>query len=192
MTPTSSSLALNVVATETNQIPHRRRHRSASFARRAECQASRKSSRAPDRSHRGSLGRRFLPSGPRSNRRPGNRSVDNGLAPSWAPSWFASAKRRKPQLQHPRGLILFFEMNRTISSDKPFGAKSLSISVTNPYLYFWSANSCKASALGSCQIPDVEIQRHCHAVRHCKGFACLRVTASNFVTFTTAQAPHRR
>src|SRR6476646_2451561 len=54
------------------------------------------------------------------------------------------------------GSLFLAEMKRTVSSDRPFGAFSDSISVTNPYLYWstsirrtWSTVSCTAGILPS-------------------------------------------
>src|SRR4029079_4750176 len=46
------------------------------------------------------------------------------------------------------GSVFLAEMNRTMSSDRPFGALSDSISVTNPYLY-WSTSMRRTRSIVS-------------------------------------------
>src|SRR6202035_3926168 len=47
------------------------------------------------------------------------------------------------------GSFFFAEMKRTVSSDRPFGALSDSISVSNPYLY-WSTSMRRTCSTVSC------------------------------------------
>src|SRR6476661_6456520 len=47
------------------------------------------------------------------------------------------------------GSFFLAEMKRTVSSDRPFGAFSDSMSVTNPYLY-WSTSIRRTRSIVSC------------------------------------------
>src|SRR5580693_2207330 len=57
------------------------------------------------------------------------------------------ASRRHSSIQV--GSFFFAEMKRTVSSDRPLGALSDSISVTNPYLY-WSISMLRTRSMVSC------------------------------------------
>ena len=63
--------------------------------------------------------------------------ADSARAPSSARS--SCSQRSKAPSRHSSihsGSSFLAEMKRTVSSDRPFGARSISMSVTKPYLYF--------------------------------------------------------
>ena len=93
---------------------------------------------SPDRSRRATSAPSS--SARNSSRCPGSRSAGTRPAPSSARAWSASAGRRRAATSSIQsGSFFFAEMKRTVSSDRPFGALSDSISVSNPYLY-WSTS----------------------------------------------------
>ena len=82
---------------------------------------------SPDRPRRATSGRPSS-SARRSNRCPGNRSSGMRPAPRSARAWSASGDRRRAASRASiRGSFFLAEMKRTMSSDRPFGALSDSI-----------------------------------------------------------------
>ena len=94
---------------------------------------------------------------PRSSTCPGSRSWDSAPAPSSARSSSASGDRpRGATRASTAGSFFLAEMKRTVSSLSPFGAMSLSMSVSKPYLYL-STSSASTFATVSCSISSLSV-----------------------------------
>src|ERR1700736_2956452 len=72
-------------------------------------------------------------------------------------------------------------MKRTVSSDRPLGALSDSISVSNPYLY-WSTSMRRTRSTVSCTagiLPSAAVSRTAGWIGRCYGRTCLWFASSS-------------